>query len=59
MFSCPSDSDIEGELRVEFFTPERPRYVENLLDRLFKLTEGILMVNSSLVKSSLSFFFNE
>ena len=49
IFSYLSDSDIEGEFLVEFFTPERPRYVKNLLDRLSKLTEGILMVNSSLV----------
>ena len=44
-----SDSDIEGEFPVEFLTPEHPCYIKNLLDRLSKLTEGILMVNSSLV----------
>ena len=49
IFSYPSDSDIEGEFLVEFVTPEHPCYIKNLLDRLSKLTEGILMVNSSLV----------
>ena len=48
IFSYPSDSDIEGEFLIEIFTPVRPRYDKNLLDRLSQLTEGILMVNSSL-----------
>ena len=52
IFSYPSDSDIEGEFLVEFVTPECPHYVKNLLDRLSKLTAGIIMVNSSLVNVS-------
>ena len=53
IFSYPSDSDIEGEFLIEIFTPVRSRYDKNLLDRLSQLTEGILMVNSSLVNISL------
>ena len=53
IFSYPSDSDIEGEFLIEIFTPVRPRYDKNLLDRLSQLTEDILMVNSSLVNISL------
>ena len=52
--SYPSDSDIECEFLIEILKPERPCYVKNLLDRLSKLTEGILMVNSSLVNISLT-----